>query len=112
MLGFLEQQHELFEVTVVVLGYYDPNLGDFINPRVPPESGNPIYIADDQALVAASRPAFARPETLLEGVMAVQRIVDQEGVVPSRERGGGRGLRMAVEAPQELVQVTLPQEKG
>jgi DNA helicase HerA-like ATPase len=50
MLGFLEQQHELFEVTVVVLGYYDPNLGDFINPRVPPESGSPIYIADDQAL--------------------------------------------------------------
>jgi DNA helicase HerA-like ATPase len=50
ILGFLEQQHELFEVTVVVLGYYDPNLGDFINPRVPPESGSPIYIADDQAL--------------------------------------------------------------
>lgn len=50
MLGFLEQQHELFEVTVVVLGYYDPTLGDFINPRVPPESGSPIYIADDEAL--------------------------------------------------------------
>jgi DNA helicase HerA-like ATPase len=50
MLGFLEQQHELFEVTVVVLGYYDPRLGDFINPRVPPESGSPIYIADDGAL--------------------------------------------------------------
>jgi NADH-quinone oxidoreductase subunit B len=53
-----------------------------------------------------------RPETLLEGVMAIQRIVDQDGVVPSRERGGGKGLRMTVEPPQELVQVTLPQEKG
>ncbi len=50
MLGFLEQQHELFEVTVVVLGYYHPGLGDFVNPRVPPESGGPIYIADDEAL--------------------------------------------------------------
>jgi DNA helicase HerA-like ATPase len=50
MLGFLEQQHELFEVTVVVLGYYAPRLGDFVNPRVPPESGSPIYIADDETL--------------------------------------------------------------
>jgi len=50
MLGFLEQQHELFEVTVVVLGYYDPRLGDFINPRVPPESGSPIYIAAHEML--------------------------------------------------------------
>jgi len=52
MLGFLEQQHELFEVTVVLLGYYDPILGDFINPRVPPESGSPIYIADDALLAS------------------------------------------------------------
>jgi DNA helicase HerA-like ATPase len=50
MLGFLEQQHELFEMTVAVLGYYDARLGDFINPRVPPESGSPIYIAGDDLL--------------------------------------------------------------
>jgi DNA helicase HerA-like ATPase len=50
MLGFREQQHELFEVTVVVLGYYHPDLGDFVNPRVPPESGSPIYIAADDML--------------------------------------------------------------
>jgi DNA helicase HerA-like ATPase len=50
MLGFREQQHELFEVTAVVMGYYQPELGDFVNPRVPPESGNPIYIAGDEML--------------------------------------------------------------
>ncbi len=50
ILGFLEQHHELFEVTVVVLGYYEPRLGDFVNPRVPPESGSPIYIASDDML--------------------------------------------------------------
>jgi DNA helicase HerA-like ATPase len=50
MLGFLEQHHELFEVTVVVLGYYDPKLGDFVNPRVPPEAGSPIYIAANERL--------------------------------------------------------------
>ena len=52
MLGFVEQQHELFEVTVVTLGYYDPRLGDFVNPRVPPTSGSPIYIAEDDSLAA------------------------------------------------------------
>jgi len=50
MLGFREQHHELFEVSVVVMGYYQPELGDFVNPRVPPESGSPIYIAEDALL--------------------------------------------------------------
>jgi len=44
-----------------------------------------------------------RPETLLEGVMAVQRIVENEGVKSSKERG--RGLRMAIQPAQPLVQV-------
>ena len=33
-----------------------------------------------------------RPETLIEGVMAVQRIVERDGVRPSRERAGGNGV--------------------
>ncbi|HNQ22205.1 MAG TPA: NADH-quinone oxidoreductase subunit NuoB [Phycisphaerae bacterium] len=44
-----------------------------------------------------------RPETLLEGVMAVQRIVEQEGIRTSRERG--RGLRLTVQPAAELVQI-------
>ena len=37
-----------------------------------------------------------RPEALLEGVMAVQRIVDEDGVAPSARRG--KGLRLTVPA--------------
>lgn len=33
-----------------------------------------------------------RPETLLEGIMAVQDIVSEQGVKHSKERGGGLGL--------------------
>ena len=33
-----------------------------------------------------------RPETLLEGVMAIQRIVEREGIRTSAERGRGMGL--------------------
>jgi NADH-quinone oxidoreductase subunit B len=35
-----------------------------------------------------------RPETLLEGVMAIQRMVDKEGLVNSKERKRGSGLVM------------------
>lgn len=44
-----------------------------------------------------------RPETLLEGVMAIQRIVDQDGVRTSDERG--KGLGIVVESRPPLVQV-------
>ena len=50
MIGYTRQDHELFEVGVVVLGYYDEALGDFINPRLPPRAGVPIYVAEDDML--------------------------------------------------------------
>jgi hypothetical protein len=50
LLGYESSQTELFEITVAVLGYYDAVLGDFINPRVPPAGGSPVFIADDQSL--------------------------------------------------------------
>jgi NADH-quinone oxidoreductase subunit B len=39
-----------------------------------------------------------RPETLLEGLMAIQRVVTEEGVKHSSERG--RGLQLAVQPPR------------
>ncbi|MFH1086010.1 MAG: DUF87 domain-containing protein, partial [Chloroflexota bacterium] len=49
LLGFEQPSPELFELTATVLGYYDPGLG-FVNPRVPPRTGEPIYIAADAML--------------------------------------------------------------
>jgi NADH-quinone oxidoreductase subunit B len=51
-----------------------------------------------------------RPETLLEGVMAIQRIVETEGVRPSAERG--RGLQMMAQPPRQLVQLGGVEEKN
>jgi hypothetical protein len=48
--GLVGHEHELFEITVGVLGYYNPVLGDFINPRLPPRAGTPIYVADSALL--------------------------------------------------------------
>ncbi len=50
LLGYDSDASELFEVVVAVLGYHDPGLGDFINPRVPPSGGAPIYIAENELL--------------------------------------------------------------
>ncbi len=45
-----------------------------------------------------------RPETLIEGVMAIQRIVDRDGLKASQERG--RGLGLVIQAP---IKVSVPQ---
>ncbi|MEM7531525.1 MAG: ATP-binding protein [Chloroflexota bacterium] len=50
LLGYDSEASELFEITVSVLGYHSNILGDFINPRVPPAGGSPIYIADPNFL--------------------------------------------------------------
>ncbi len=52
MLGYESEATELFELTVTVLGYYDERLNDFTNPRVPPQGGAPIFIAEDEWLTA------------------------------------------------------------
>ena len=48
-----------------------------------------------------------RPETLIEGVMAIQRLIDKEGVRSSGERG--RGLGMMV---QPTVQIAVSESEA
>jgi uncharacterized protein len=44
---------ELDAITTTILGYYDPDLKEFINPRCPPRQGNTVHIAGDAELAAA-----------------------------------------------------------
>ncbi len=48
-----------------------------------------------------------RPETLIEGIMAIQRIVEKDGIKSSAERG--RGLKLVVEP---TVQINVPATAG
>lgn len=50
MLGYESEATELFELTVTVLGYYDAPLQDFTNPRVPPQGGASVFIAENEML--------------------------------------------------------------
>ena len=50
LVGYQSDASELFEITVTVLGYHSEEMGEFINPRVPPAGGSPVYIAGDELL--------------------------------------------------------------
>lgn len=50
LVGYQSDANELFEITVTVLGYHSEEMGEFVNPRVPPAGGSPVYIASDELL--------------------------------------------------------------
>jgi len=49
LVGFMDPNPEIYEVTVEVIGYFHPALG-FINPRITPDPGARVYLADDDSL--------------------------------------------------------------
>jgi hypothetical protein len=48
--GYIDDEDELFEVSVAVMGHFDPLLGAFVNPRVLPRSGSPVYLVPSEML--------------------------------------------------------------
>jgi DNA helicase HerA-like ATPase len=50
LVGYDERANDLFELHVAIMGYYDADLGTFVNPWIPPQSGTPIFLADDALL--------------------------------------------------------------
>ncbi len=45
----IEDETQLFEVKACVMGYYDEKLG-FVNPRIPPPPGEPVYLAESDVI--------------------------------------------------------------
>ena len=41
---------EIYEITVETIGYFSRNLNDFVNPRIPPQPGDRIYLASSDTL--------------------------------------------------------------
>src|SRR5215471_6176668 len=50
MIGLEDEGAELFEITVSVIGFFDEELSDFVNPRIPPMPGQTIYLAPSEML--------------------------------------------------------------
>lgn len=52
----IEGELEIYEVTVSTIGYFSERLGDFVNPRIPPQPGDPVHIASSETLAGMLSP--------------------------------------------------------
>lgn len=50
LIGLDGEGCELYEITVETIGYFSRTLGDFVNPRIPPEPGDPVFLASSETL--------------------------------------------------------------
>ncbi|MGI9104808.1 MAG: ATP-binding protein [Pyrinomonadaceae bacterium] len=50
LIGLDGEGCELYEITVETIGYFSRAMGDFVNPRIPPNSGDPVFLASSETL--------------------------------------------------------------
>ncbi len=50
LIGLEEDSLEIYEITVETVGYFSRKLNDFVNPRIPPQPGDPIFLASSETL--------------------------------------------------------------
>src|SRR5919199_1192697 len=56
LIGLSSDCGELYEITVETIGYFSPTLGDFVNPRIPPNPGDPVFLASSETLANVLSP--------------------------------------------------------
>jgi uncharacterized protein len=79
LLGFDQSASDLFELHVAIMGYYDEDLGTFVNPWIPPSSGTPLFLAEDGWLATVlSRKRPGGPGSAHVGSLLTRH----EGAVP------------------------------
>ncbi len=59
LIGLDGEGCELYEITVETIGYFSRRLGDFVNPRIPPTPGAPVFLASSQTLSDVLSPRHA-----------------------------------------------------
>ena len=52
LIGLDGEGCELYEITVETIGYFSAALGDFVNPRIPPQPGDPVRLASSETLAS------------------------------------------------------------
>ncbi len=50
LIGLNGDACEIYEITVETIGYFNEQLKDFVNPRIPPNPGDAIYLASSDTL--------------------------------------------------------------
>lgn len=47
---------EIYEISVETIGYFNRSLGDFVNPRIPPNPGDAVYLTSSENLARVLSP--------------------------------------------------------
>src|SRR5215210_3106066 len=56
LIGLSTDCAELYEITVETIGYFSRALGDFVNPRIPPNPGDSVFLASSETLSGVLSP--------------------------------------------------------
>ncbi|HEV7844256.1 MAG TPA: ATP-binding protein, partial [Pyrinomonadaceae bacterium] len=56
LIGLDNDSCELYEITVETIGYFSRELGDFVNPRIPPSPGDSVFLASSETLADVLSP--------------------------------------------------------
>ncbi|MBD0370341.1 MAG: ATP-binding protein [Pyrinomonadaceae bacterium] len=59
LIGLETDSCELYEITVETIGYFSRELGDFVNPRIPPNPGDSVFLASSETLADVLSPRHA-----------------------------------------------------
>ena len=59
LIGLSNDCGELYEITVEAIGYFSRALGDFVNPRIPPNPGDAVFLASSATLSGVLSPRRA-----------------------------------------------------
>src|SRR5919199_5533763 len=59
LIGLDNDSCELYEITVETIGYFSRELGDFVNPRIPPNPGDSVFLASSETLANVLSPRHA-----------------------------------------------------
>jgi uncharacterized protein len=59
IIGLDADSANIYEISVEAVGYFSRNLGCFVNPRIPPQPGDPIHLASSATLSAMLSPKKA-----------------------------------------------------
>jgi DNA helicase HerA-like ATPase len=56
LIGLSSDCGELYEISVETVGYFSSALGDFVNPRIPPNPGDAVFLASSETLASVLSP--------------------------------------------------------
>jgi len=56
LIGLSTDCGELYEIAVETIGYFSSALGDFVNPRIPPNPGDAVFLASSETLASVLSP--------------------------------------------------------